>query len=74
MKNKLFLILINKSEKIIKFTFWIYFAFILGYYFIYDEIIPVFLAYLFWFLFGIQIGYLIAKNIMHFNIKNEKEF
>ena len=60
MKDRFIHYLLKRSNSIVKYTFWCYFLFIIGYYILYNDVIPESLGYLFWLLLGIRLGYLIA--------------
>jgi len=60
MKNKFIHVIVKRSNNIVKYVFWSYFLFVIGYYYLYNDAIPVLMVYLFWFLLGIRLGYLLA--------------
>jgi len=68
MKDRFIRYLLNRSNSIVKCSFWCYFFFIIGYYGLYNDVIPVKLGYIFWLLLGIRLGYLIAiEAVGHIN-------
>jgi hypothetical protein len=70
MRNRHVLYLLKISNNIVKYAFWLYFLFIIGYYYLYDDVIPIFLGYLFWLLLGIRLGYLIANKAIRYRSKD----
>ena len=67
MKEKLFFWLCDYSQRIITYIFWIYFLFIILYgFFLENDNIPLIMSYLFWLLFGIYTGFLLAIKVVNY--------
>jgi Sec-independent protein secretion pathway component TatC len=69
MKNKFLLLLLKRSNTIVKYVFWSYLIFIIGYYYLFNEVIPALMGYIFWLFLGIHLGYLLSIKAMSYNNK-----
>lgn len=69
MKNKFLLLLLKRSNTIVKYIFWSYFLFMIGYYYLFNDVIPALMAYIFWLLLGIHLGYLLSIKAIRYGNK-----
>ncbi len=59
--GQLFFLRINAISK---YSFWFYFLFLIGYYYLFDSLIPNVLTYLFWLLLGFRAGTVLTIKAM----------
>jgi len=71
MINKFKHFVLHNLDNITKYVFWSYFYIIIAYYSFINNEIPVPMGYLFWFLLGIRLGYLIAIEAVGYINKRE---
>ncbi len=69
MKNKLSKQFLNNIHYLVRYAFWFYFLFIISYYYLINDNIPLILNYIFWLLFGIYLGYFLGRKSRNVKIK-----
>jgi len=67
MRNKAVSLFMKNSQNIVKYLFWVYFLFILGYHYLISEHIPRIMEFVFWLLIGVYLGYLLAIRSKAYN-------
>lgn len=67
MKNKIASLFLKHSYNIVKYLFWFYFLLILGYHYLISENIPRVMEFIFWFLSGVYIGFILSNKSKAYN-------
>lgn len=66
MKNRLVFLFMKNSYGIVKYLFWLYFSFVIGYH-LYRDYVPKIMGFIFWLLCGVYLGYMLAVKSKAYN-------